>query len=447
MVIFHSYERLKNKELSALLGATGQPLSGKKSILVNRYVTYLASILDKIDCLVPDHEGGGDRYIQPKMEKNKKQSRGQTRQQQQQREEEGKEEHRDLDKIQHDILPWSIVSFDIGIRNLAWVELSREGEILRWDLEDLLVLPSSQQQQQEEEEPEKNDNDDSSTLETKPSEATTTTTRKSSKAKSKKPVAPPFEIRSIALRLDSIMQKIFNGHNNGSSGLKTFPQGVVIEKQRFRSGGMASVLDNIIRCGVIEGMIQMWLVTWKHSMACRDIQTHNTADYPTVEAVSPNAVSDWWGIGAKGRRRKPVEDTEQEEPSTDKPTYQRKKRRSKELVAQWLRRQQSDHNKISEDFLERFRVVCSDELRDWYFRQKKQDDLSDCLLQAVAWFEWRRRAVQEAVKRTQVDQVPLHTCPTPKKKRGSSTTKATVARERPIPDKEKRKRSTTKALL
>ncbi|KAF8937883.1 hypothetical protein BGZ47_008826 [Haplosporangium gracile] len=73
----------------------------------------------------------------------------------------------------------------------------------------------------------------------------------------------------------------------------------------------------------------------------------------------------------------------------------------------------------------KFRVRCSPEMREWYSQEQKRDDLSDCLLQAVAWFEWKGRAVQEAVERSMprsgsvgsVEEAALQ--PTPRKMRSS----------------------------
>ncbi|KAG0003901.1 hypothetical protein BGZ65_001248, partial [Modicella reniformis] len=266
---------------------------------------------------------------------------------------------------------------------------------------------------------------------------TTKTSRKTLKKAKAKAKAPPFETRFLALRLDSVMRKIVYG----TSSL----QGVIIEKQRFRTGGMHNILDQIVKCSIIEGMIQTWLVIWQQDMKTQRWRQQDTLSCKVegqsvirdvdkvepvlVDSVSPKAVSQWWGIGSAAAS-KAVNDSDNSFTNSSLPAdsmgqkssvevagalrrsqvsgrHYYKKKRSKTIVTHWLQQLDDTTKDLNNEHPEKFRVRCSTEMKQWFFRVRKQDDLSDCLLQAVAWFEWRRRAVQEAVERTRMNQGPV----------------------------------------
>ncbi|KAF9431930.1 hypothetical protein BGZ76_011514 [Entomortierella beljakovae] len=115
-----SLSRLSVKDLSALLAATGRPSSGLKSILADRLASYLNAIAHQVDGLKSEVYNQGD--LDEVMSDSSIQNRDESM----------------FNQVLQQILPQSIISIDIGIRNLAWVELSRDGEILRWAIEDLM---------------------------------------------------------------------------------------------------------------------------------------------------------------------------------------------------------------------------------------------------------------------------------------------------------------------
>ncbi|KAF9350738.1 hypothetical protein BGX34_001017 [Mortierella sp. NVP85] len=417
----------------------GQPLSGTKPILKDRIVTNLASILHKIDRL--DLVEKGDSVTQLRMPSKKGQRLITPRQQQ--------EERPCLQRIQNNVLPRSIVSIDIGIRNLAWVELSKDGEIIRWSVEDLLSVASPEGSADSEMAEQigtggddmQGIDDDIDILE---AQGTSAMKRARTALKKTKAEALPFDTQSVALRLDSVMRKIVYGDNGGLEQKVPSIQAVIIEKQRFRSGGMGAVLDATFRCGVIEGMIYAWLAVCQQDMKYWQRQNGTPTRPQTVEmstidqetifvgAISPRAVAQWWGIGVTTsskaeesnscgsimlprpgslRQETSMKKIRQVEELAAKPegtlyNAYPKKVRSKMLVAHWLQQFEDDAEDAHSQRRSGFRIRCTKEMKDWYFCQKKKDDLSDCLLQAVAWFQWQMRAVQEAVERSQVGYHP-----------------------------------------
>ncbi|CAO3572302.1 unnamed protein product [Mortierella alpina] len=369
-----SLSKLAIKDLSVLLEATGQPLTGTKPVLINRLATYLASIIRNI----------GDVSKPPFTTTTSCDT--------------------SIQQIKDKILPQSIVSIDIGVRNLAWVELSREGEILRWSIEDMLVpakLPGPTTSPE--------DHSGLSTSSSSPSELALKSPLPKRAARSRKrDPAPPYDPRTVAVRLDEVMRTIMSSPT---------VQGVIIERQRFRTGGMHAVLDVTFKCGVIEGMIHTWLAFWQHDWNLKN-QARLKQDRPEenhtgmandreavfIESVPPRAVATWWGIGASARRSpigaEPSMEEEEETPSPgkrlaeEKKEYSAKKGQSRAIVDAWI-----NNDTAARDLPTSLKVKCSDALKEWYSQEKKRDDLSDCLLQAVAWFEWKGRAIEEAVER------------------------------------------------
>ncbi|KAG0032886.1 hypothetical protein BGZ82_006345 [Podila clonocystis] len=304
-------------------------------------------------------------------------------------------------QLQYSILPRSIVSIDVGIRNLAWVELSSRGEILRWSVDDLLGVDGTSEadgstdlghvQDSLGEAPSKTTN--ASTHEM-------TTTKKAKR--SKKALSPQYDPRLVALRLNEIMQTIVDSERIG---------GVIVERQRFRTGGMHSVLDATFKCGVVEGMIHTWLALWEKGRVSGSLdKKHKDV---VIESISPRAVGTWWSIGSVSRSgsvsSEESTDSASEVDTLDaggmskkpkSPKYATKKKQSRMIVDGWLHKLEDKDSKMgTRDNSHPLRVSCSPTIREWYRREKKRDDLSDCLLQAVAWYEWREHAMTEALQR------------------------------------------------
>ncbi|KAI7822184.1 mitochondrial resolvase Ydc2 [Gamsiella multidivaricata] len=425
-----SLSRLTIKDLSSLLNAMGLQLSGTKPVLKNRLLTHMGAILHKVERLEPEFSRHGTIF--------EASSNPCTLPSCQEQRLERKVDGETLERIQQRVLPRSIVSIDVGIRNLAWVELSRDGEILRWSVEDLLG-PIDENHHDHRDETEDCDGslkvsaqgEQASGDNAPPIKTIKATRGKGAKVKVKAP-ALPFDSRSVALRLDKVMHKIVD-----SEAL----EGVIVEQQRFRTAGMHSVLDATFRCGVLEGMIHVWLAVWQQALKKRQQQQEKIAemtagaagkeqdqtkdvkeneDVVFVESVSPRAVASWWGIGAAAKTQTitksnsdalDASNTSEVNDAGGRASktrgYHTKKGQSRNMVDQWIRN--SDNDLITpmgegDRIGARFRLRCRTEVRDWYGQEKKRDDLSDCLLQAISWYEWRGRAIEEAVERSRGGQ-------------------------------------------
>ncbi|GJJ69111.1 hypothetical protein EMPS_01457 [Entomortierella parvispora] len=354
--------------------------------------------------------------------------------------------------IQDHILPESIISIDIGIRNLAWVELSKEGEILRWSVVDLLApdecnngtepleeLPSTAAAKESVEA-----KDSQSRMTLMAAEMKGTVVKKSRlRKKTTAPLveAAPYDPHLVAVRLDKALNDILPESTSSRA-----PQKIVIERQRYRSGGLPEILDSTIRCAVIEGMIHCWVTAWNNRNRQRtlrplenlnghqgNIQMDHKDDV-FIEVVPPKSVAQWWGIGQVGAiRASSLTKTAGEQDLLKKRTlpsisYQTKKKQSVALVNEWLDSESADLSTTIPSEPSRFRVWCTSAMKAWFGAEKKKDDLSDCLLQAVAWYEWRSRAIQEALdwstaepveKKAKVKKVPR------KSKKDDEKTRAT----------------------
>ncbi|KAF9584323.1 hypothetical protein BGW38_006864 [Lunasporangiospora selenospora] len=319
------------------------------------------------------------------------------------------------------------------MRNLAWVELARDGRILRWSVEDLMApaetdssLPS---------------NGIGPAVET-PIEATEQTDLGATEPESKKRGAKAkytlkiktdsiaYNPREVALRVDRVMSNIVNSETL---------EGIVLEQQRFRSGGFHAVLDVTIKCSIIEGMIHTWVALWQQRWAQQHSnsvagQYSREGEPIYIESVPPKAVGSWWSEegnkvrdawevpsrkkrGAKNAELdkvsnqdipETIESEVQKRPSPSS-AYQAKKRRARAIVDSWINvedkvetahcsMQGIDQKMVPLKLVSRSNVDCPPELKEWYCMERKRDDLSDCLLQAVAWYEWKQRAIKEAIE-------------------------------------------------
>ncbi|CDH59426.1 hypothetical protein RO3G_09272 [Lichtheimia corymbifera JMRC:FSU:9682] len=210
------------------------------------------------------------------------------------------------------LVPTSVVSLDLGYRNLAHIHLRHDNTILAWDRIDLDIPEESSFH---------------------PS------------------ISAPFVRRYIQSSLEPLL--LCKEDDVGA---------VLVEQQRYREAGAAAVLETTIRVNCVEAML--WYALYDM------VDRHDSLQTIPLVAIQRQAVDRIWAPEwekfitpslAMSKRSK---------------TYQKKQACSR-LVEHWLREDQV--------------VTCRDtRIKDGFFQQGKKDDLSDCLLQAMTWYQWRR---------------------------------------------------------
>ncbi|GIJ82358.1 hypothetical protein Asppvi_000865 [Aspergillus pseudoviridinutans] len=193
------------------------------------------------------------------------------------------------------------------------------------------------------------------------------------------------------------------------------PTHVLIERQRFRSGGGSAVQEWTLRVGVFEGMLYAVL----HALGCERQQQGGAGAAPVVLGVEPRRVGAYW----EGR-------LEVDGPKKKKKASAREGKKVKiNLAGEWLRAamvgvEAGSGSGSGSPF--RLSVADDPELRalvDAYLRRwagksnpgtsvsrakaegqvaaeddgavieppdvRKMDDLADCLVQGVTWLEWQ----------------------------------------------------------
>ncbi|KAJ5113364.1 hypothetical protein N7456_001898 [Penicillium angulare] len=175
------------------------------------------------------------------------------------------------------------------------------------------------------------------------------------------------------------------------------PTHIIIERQRFRSGGGSAVQEWTIRVGVFEGMLYAILRALKAERGYG----------PFVEGVEPKRV-----VGYLGER---------EREGREAKTAREVKKMKIDVVGRWLdgyADADAVENRVQRVLVgeELVRDMVDGYLRRWKgVRTKggagsgsgsgakvgKLDDLADCLLQGVTWLEWQvmlERLVREGMK-------------------------------------------------
>ncbi|KAI9472365.1 MAG: ribonuclease H-like domain-containing protein [Benjaminiella poitrasii] len=198
----------------------------------------------------------------------------------------------------------SILSFDVGYRNLAYCILDSDAKIVDWARVDL-ELPGFH-----------------------PS------------------VVAPI-IRQFVRSLDDRVRGVDR---------------VLVERQRARTGGGHAVLEVTLRVNCVEALL------WCSLMEVTELR-------PVPMTPIPRQIVDrvWQSQLVTVIGHNPALQ------SLRSKTTQ-KKRATASLVQHWL-----ETNTV---------VDCSQELKDMFYKEKKQDDLGDCLLQALTWYEWEKYSQQ-----------------------------------------------------
>lgn len=199
----------------------------------------------------------------------------------------------------------SVLSFDLGYRNLAFCLLSKDAEILDWARVDL-DLPSFH---------------------------------------------PSVTVPIIRQFIKDRIQVHLNVADK-----------VLIEQQRARTGSSFGILEPILRVNSVEAIL--WGGLYEAADKINRPQL-------TLQPVLGQAVNSLW--------QPELDQIIADNPdrfNNIKQGYYHKKQVSTLLVQYWL-----DSNTV---------IQCSDHFKSMFQAEKKKDDLSDCLIQALAWYRWSK---------------------------------------------------------
>lgn len=238
------------------------------------------------------------------------------------------------------------------------------------------------------------------------SESASSESKKSPKEKEKDTFSPPIYAHHAYTLLTTLLQTYKPTH-------------ILIERQRFRSAGGSAVQEWTLRVGVFEGMLYTVLYTlarqgfFTHAGAGTGTGTGDEVMVPLAKGVEPSRVVRYW----EDRVLSPAS-----EEGKKKKTSKEGKKAKIDVVGGWL----SDAGEaagsagggeistsISVGNDVGLQNTVSAYLAKWQGKREKSidkalkkkdigklDDLADCLLQGMTWLEWqiiRGRVVREGV--------------------------------------------------
>ncbi|UJO24158.1 Cruciform cutting endonuclease 1, mitochondrial [Fulvia fulva] len=186
------------------------------------------------------------------------------------------------------------------------------------------------------------------------------------------------------------------------------PDTLLIERQRFRSGGAAAIQEWTVRVNMLESMLWASLETLRQEGKMTDA-------FPTVLAVSPARVAQFWSSAASMSLKPPTlfdEDNGNVQTMITHAMSDRRKIDKKDkvdIVRSWVAgtsdldlRFEGEAIKIAEAF----RLDPRQSKDAVAMAGGKLDDLADCLLQAVTWLIWEEnRAVLNKLWQKTVDEI------------------------------------------
>ncbi|OXV07365.1 hypothetical protein Egran_04870 [Elaphomyces granulatus] len=206
----------------------------------------------------------------------------------------------------------------------------------------------------------------------------------------------PFSPELYALRAYTLIKSLITSYR---------PTHILIERQRFRTGGGSAVQEWTLRVGVFEGMLHAVLHTLQREKA------HCLA----VHSVEPKMVASYWRIDATDIANPDIAATRERKKRTPRDV----KKGKIDLVGRLLTTSKED-NVPESQFSGSVKLAFGSEadlkervdayLQKWKGKRtpppcgspplEKLDDLADCLLQGVTWLEWqimRSRVVADGV--------------------------------------------------
>jgi cruciform cutting endonuclease 1 len=193
------------------------------------------------------------------------------------------------------------------------------------------------------------------------------------------------------------------------------PDIVLIERQRFRSGGGSAIQEWTVRVNTLEAMLWACFETLKASQIDPESST-----FPAVHEVAPKRVASFW-TASPDAHQPPADlfapDFSPPELRVSVSTAKAASTGKKEKIAvlrSWLDGSggvsldfSAETEKIAAAFVQgvKRRKSKSDgvDVADVAIeRETKLDDLADCVLQGAAWVRWEenRRAIFESIRET-----------------------------------------------
>ncbi|KAJ5112286.1 hypothetical protein N7532_000331 [Penicillium argentinense] len=203
------------------------------------------------------------------------------------------------------------------------------------------------------------------------------------------------------------------------------PTHILIERQRFRSGGSSVVQEWTLRVGIFEAMLYSTL----HTLQQKDASISQIG----VHGIEPKRVVQYWGVADSDFGSKLRGKDSEGGKKTKRPTAREVKKAKIELVGRWLEADMErlesgedvsagrHHRILLPKDLPSSRLAAAyvEKLRNPGVRGRhlqedaaqlgdvaKLDDLADCLLQGVTWIEWlrmRERIVRQGVEGLEVE--------------------------------------------
>ena len=193
------------------------------------------------------------------------------------------------------------------------------------------------------------------------------------------------------------------------------PDIVLIERQRFRSGGGSAIQEWTVRVNTLESMLWACFETLKASQA-----TSGSSAFPAVHEVAPKRVASFWTAAPEAHQ--PPSDLFAPEfsppelkvsSSTAKSASTGKKEKIA-VLRSWLDGSggvpldfSAETQKIAAAFAQgvnrrKPKSDGADGLDPAVACETKLDDLADCVLQGAAWVRWEenRRAICESMNET-----------------------------------------------
>lgn len=276
------------------------------------------------------------------------------------------------------------MSVDMGIRNLAFCAIdtpppnSNAPFLVRaWERLDLLRKKDSPNVEE--------------------SEIDTTVTTPSPPRTSHRPRKPQVPINRDSFTPSSMSRTAYEVTQHL---LRHQPESILIERQRFRSGGGAAIQEWTVRVNMLESML------WACIETLRASKTTALEKFPETTAVSPARVANFW-LANPHMALRPPEDIlspskSKASPSLGGASEDKKKVEKKDkicLVRSWVAGDadvklefDSNTSAIAKAFDPGTSAKVAEQLAGG-----KLDDLADCLLQGVAVARWEenRRAIKE----------------------------------------------------